>query len=87
MYITLGKSGKPENLLLIAAVLEKFGRRSIILLTGEEDITYHVPGQLVRAIPVLDLDHFFKDIHQYVRFFEEAAIATLEDYGLEAGRI
>jgi lipoyl(octanoyl) transferase len=35
----------------------------------------------------LDLDNFFTDIHKYLRYLEEAVIATLEDYGIEAGRI
>lgn len=82
---TLGKSGKPENLLLDAAGLEKFGASYYPINRGG-DITYHGPGQLV-GYPVLDLDNFFTDIHQYLRFLEEAVIATLEDYGIEAGRI
>ena len=50
------------------------------------DITYHGPGQLV-GYPILDLDHFFTDIHRYLRLLEEAVIRTLADYGLAAGRI
>lgn len=37
--------------------------------------------------PILDLDNFFTDIHKYLRFLEEAVIRTLNDYGIEAGRI
>src|SRR5690606_39380342 len=33
------------------------------------------------------LDHFFTDIHKYVRCLEEAVVLTLADYGLDAGRI
>ena len=46
------------------------------------DITYHGPGQLV-VYPILDLDHFFTDIHKYMRFLEEAVINTLAEYGIE----
>ncbi|NHE57128.1 lipoyl(octanoyl) transferase LipB [Cyclobacterium plantarum] len=82
---TLGKSGKPENLLLDEAGLKKVGASYYPINRGG-DITYHGPGQLV-GYPVLDLDNFFTDIHKYLRFLEEAVIATLEEYDIEAGRI
>jgi len=34
----------------------------------------------------LDLDHYFTDIHKYLRYLEEVVIATLAHYGLVAGR-
>ncbi len=81
---TLGKSGKPENLLLDeeglaakAATYHKINRGG--------DITYHGPGQIV-GYPILDLDNFFTDIHLYLRTLEEAVILTLADYGIGAGR-
>jgi lipoyl(octanoyl) transferase len=37
--------------------------------------------------PILDLDHFFTDIHRYLRYLEEAIILTLAEYGVPAGRI
>jgi lipoyl(octanoyl) transferase len=49
------------------------------------DITYHGPGQFV-AYPIFDLDHFFTDIHKYMRFLEEAVIATLADFGIKGER-
>jgi lipoyl(octanoyl) transferase len=49
------------------------------------DITYHGPGQIV-GYPILDLENFFTDIHQYLRFLEEAIILTLKDYGLASAR-
>jgi lipoyl(octanoyl) transferase len=50
------------------------------------DITYHGPGQIV-GYPILDLDYFFNDIHQYLRYLEEAVILTLAGYGITGGRI
>ncbi|MCL4103851.1 UNVERIFIED_CONTAM: hypothetical protein GTU68_029168 [Idotea baltica] len=50
------------------------------------DITFHGPGQLV-GYPILDLDQFKPDLHLYLRNIEEASIATLKEYGIEAGRI
>jgi lipoyl(octanoyl) transferase len=49
------------------------------------DITYHGPGQLV-GYPIFDLDHFFTDIHKYMRFLEEAVIQTLAVYGIKGER-
>ncbi|MFP4091218.1 MAG: lipoyl(octanoyl) transferase LipB [Cyclobacteriaceae bacterium] len=82
---TLGKSGKPEHLLLDEAGLEEKQAKYYKINRGG-DITYHGPGQLV-VYPLLDLDNFFTDIHRYLRLLEEAVILTLADYGLEAGRI
>ncbi len=81
---TLGKSGKPENLLLDEkGLVEKQATYHKINRGG--DITYHGPGQIV-GYPILDLDHFFTDIHLYLRTLEEAVILTLADYGISAGR-
>ncbi len=82
---TLGKSGKPEHLLLDEANLEK-KQATYYKINRGGDITYHGPGQIV-GYPIFDLDHFFTDIHKYLRFLEEAIILTLEEYGIQAGRI
>ena len=81
---TLGKSGKPENLLLDEAGLEQ-KKASYYKINRGGDITYHGPGQLV-VYPILDLDNFFTDIHLYLRTLEEAVILTLADYGIKSGR-
>jgi len=82
---TLGKSGKPENLLLDQTGLKKYQAQYYKINRGG-DITYHGPGQLV-GYPILDLDNFFTDIHKYLRLLEESIILTLNDYGILAGRI
>ena len=82
---TLGKSGKPGHLLLNdAELLAKQAHFYRINRGG--DITYHGPGQIV-GYPILDLDHFFTDIHRYLRLLEEAVIRTLAEYEVVAGRI
>jgi lipoyl(octanoyl) transferase len=81
---TLGKSGKPENLLLDAQGLAEKGATYHKINRGG-DITYHGPGQIV-GYPILDLDNFFTDIHLYLRTLEEAVILTLADYGIASGR-
>lgn len=81
---TLGKSGKPENLLLDEQGL-KDKQATYYKINRGGDITYHGPGQIV-GYPILDLDNFFTDIHLYLRTLEEAVILTLADYGIGAGR-
>jgi lipoyl(octanoyl) transferase len=81
---TLGKSGKPENLLLDEAALKE-KQATYYKINRGGDITYHGPGQIV-GYPILDLDNFFTDIHLYLRTLEEAVILTLKDYGIAAGR-
>ncbi|HEY8931333.1 MAG TPA: lipoyl(octanoyl) transferase LipB [Mucilaginibacter sp.] len=81
---TLGKSGKPEHLLLDEQGL-KDKQAVYYPINRGGDITYHGPGQIV-SYPILDLDNFFTDIHLYLRTLEEAVIQTLAHYGLNAGR-
>lgn len=82
---TLGKSGDIAHLLLDEEALAKVDARYYAINRGG-DITYHGPGQIV-GYPIFDLDHFFSDIHKYLRYLEEAIIRTLADYGIIAGRI
>lgn len=82
---TLGKSGDPENLLLDEAGLKE-KQASYYKINRGGDITYHGPGQIV-GYPIFDLDHFFTDIHKYLRYLEEAIILTLDEYGIKAGRV
>ncbi len=82
---TLGKSGKEEHLLLNENQLKE-KQATYYKINRGGDITYHGPGQLV-GYPIFDLDHFFSDIHKYLRFLEEAVIQTLTEYGLESGRV
>ena len=82
---TLGKSGDQQNLLLDEKGLKKH-KATYYKINRGGDITYHGPGQIV-GYPILDLDNFFTDIHQYLRFLEEGVILTLKDYGIASGRI
>ena len=81
---TLGKSGDFSNLLVSEAELGRKGAEFFKTNRGG-DITFHGPGQLV-AYPILDLDHFFTDVHKYLRFLEEAVIQTLAQWNIEATR-
>ncbi|HAP68819.1 MAG TPA: lipoyl(octanoyl) transferase [Flavobacteriales bacterium] len=81
---TLGKSGKEQNLLLTESELKFHGAEFYHINRGG-DITYHGPGQIV-GYPIFDLDFFFHDIHKFIDKLEDAIIATLSEYGIEAGR-
>lgn len=81
---TLGKSGHEENLLLDSDGLKENDAVYYKVNRGG-DITYHGPGQLV-GYPIFDLDYFFTDIHKYMRYLEEAVIATIAEYGLKGER-
>lgn len=82
---TLGKSGDKSHLLLNEDSLRD-NQASFYEINRGGDITYHGPGQLV-VYPIFDLDHFFSDIHKYLRFLEESVIQTLQEYGIKAGRV
>ena len=81
---TLGKSGKPEHLLLDEQGL-KAKQAAYYPINRGGDISYHGPGQIV-GYPILDLDNFFTDIHLYLRMLEEAVILTMAQYGLKGER-
>ncbi len=82
--ITIGKSGKLENVLASQKQLDKEGIALFFVDRGG-DVTYHGPGQLV-GYPIIDLRQRGKDVHQYVRDLEEVIIRTLNDFGINACR-
>ena len=82
---TLGKSGLEDNLLLSKSDLTE-KKIDFYPINRGGDITYHGPGQWV-VYPIFDLDHFFTDIHKYLRYLEEAVIKTMADYGILGYRI
>lgn len=82
---TLGKSGDENHLLANDSFLKE-KEATFYKINRGGDITYHGPGQIV-GYPIIDLDHFFTDIHKYLRFLEEAVIETLIEYEIQSGRI
>ena len=81
---TLGKSGKPEHILLNQSEREQKHIEYFHINRGG-DITFHGPEQLV-GYPILDLEKFRTDLGWYLRSLEEVIILTLKEYGIEAGR-
>jgi lipoyl(octanoyl) transferase len=82
--ITLGRSGKRENLLASERVLAQKGVEFHATNRGG-DITYHGPGQIV-GYPVIQLAAIRRDVVWYVRMLEEVMIRTCADFGVAARR-
>src|SRR6266849_402937 len=83
--ITLGRSGKRENLLASEHVLRQKGVEFHATDRGG-DITYHGPGQVV-GYPILDLGEIRRDVVWYVRMLEEAMLRATAEFGITAERI
>src|SRR5216684_2114439 len=82
--ITLGRSGKRENLLASEHVLRQ---KAVEFHPSDRggDITYHGPGQIV-GYPILNLGAIRRDVVWYVRTLEEAMIRATADLGIAARR-
>ena len=82
--ITIGKSGRPENIL---ASQEELKKRGIPLFFSGRggDVTYHGLGQLV-VYPIIDLKRRDRDLHRYAYDLEEVIIGALSDFGIVATR-
>ncbi len=83
--ITLGRGTQEKNLLRTATELATMGI-SLTAVSRGGDISYHGPGQLIVS-PILHLDQYVRDAHQYVRCLEQVVINLLADYDLKGIRI
>jgi len=82
--ITIGKSGKLENIIASQIELAEKGVPVLFVDRGG-DVTYHGPSQLV-GYPIIDLRDRGRDLHRYVHDLEEVVIRTLSDFSIKAGR-
>ena len=82
--VTIGKSGKLENILATEVQFAQKGI-SVFFMDRGGDVTYHGPGQLV-GYPIVDIGGRGRDLHQYVHDLEEVLIRTLADFGINAFR-
>jgi lipoate-protein ligase B len=80
---TLGKSGKPANLLVGEAELARRGAALFRIERGG-DITFHGPGQLV-GYPVFKLTQDLVGVRRFVEGIEAALVAALAELGVTAG--
>lgn len=91
--LTLGKSGKPANLLVSEELLATRGVEFFRIDRGG-DITFHGPGQIV-MYPIFDLEHFADPsmaashigLKEYVWRIEEAVIRFLQAYDIKGERL
>ncbi len=83
--ITIGRSGSRSNILLSESALAAAGIEVCEIERGG-DVTYHGPGQLT-GYPIINLQHFRKDVHWYLRQLEEVIIRVLTEYGITGERI
>ena len=83
--ITVGRSGKKNNLLISDKYLSENGIEYYEITRGG-DITFHGPGQVV-CYPIIDLKNHTRDIHKYLRDLEEIIINTLGNYGIHGRRL
>ncbi len=81
---TLGKSGKPSNILISE---DEMGARGIQFYKSNRggDITFHGPGQIV-GYPIIDLEKLYTDISRYLRELEDVIIDTLAHYNIKGER-
>lgn len=83
--ITIGRSGSRDNILATKSALETAGIEVYEIERGG-DVTYHGPGQLT-GYPIINLRHFRKDVHWYVRQLEETIIKVLAEYSIVGERM
>ena len=83
--ITMRRSGDDSNILVPKSMLASAGIETYEIERGG-DVTYHGPGQLT-GYPILDLRHFKKDVHWYLRQLEETIIRVLAEYNLPGERM
>jgi lipoyl(octanoyl) transferase len=83
--ITAGSSTAEGSLRVPENELAEHGVQFFKIERGG-DLTYHGPGQLV-CYPLLNLNHFKRDVHWYMRALEAAIIRTCLTFGVTTGRI
>jgi lipoate-protein ligase B len=80
--ITLGKSGRQDNVLFPVASLESRGLKYYEIERGG-DVTFHGPGQLV-GYPIFNVKEGLTGIKPFIERIEDAIIETVSDFGINA---
>ncbi len=83
--ITLGRNSNDKNLVWTQTELDSAGIDCVPSRRGG-DVTLHAPGQLV-GYPIVDLNHYQRDLHKFLRDLEAVLIETLADFSLEGKRL
>ena len=82
--LTLGRLACEDNLLVSK---EQLVKQKILVehIDRGGEVTLHSPGQLV-VYPIINLNFFKKDLHEYMRKLEQVAIELLKDFGIVSDR-
>ncbi|KPK63871.1 hypothetical protein AMJ83_05335 [candidate division WOR_3 bacterium SM23_42] len=80
--ITLGKSGRQDNVLFPVVSLESRGLKYYKIERGG-DVTFHGPGQLV-GYPIFNVKEGLTGIKPFIERIEDAIIETVSDFGINA---
>jgi lipoate-protein ligase B len=83
--LTLGRQATEANLLVDQAYLATQGIGLYRVERGGE-VTYHGPGQIV-GYPIISLKERGVSPGAYLRMLEDALIAAIDAFGLQAGRM
>jgi lipoyl(octanoyl) transferase len=81
---TFGKTADKKNLIGSEEYLSD-NKISVYDIDRGGDITYHGPGQIV-GYPIINLEHWNKDTHKYLRTLEEVIIKTCAEFGVQGER-
>lgn len=82
--VTIGKSGKNENIKVPVKFLKENGIELYHIERGG-DVTFHGPGQLV-GYPVFNIKKGLAGIRPFIEKIEDAIITTLGDFKISAGK-
>ncbi len=82
--ITIGKSGKTENIIVPKEILAE-NNIALHFTDRGGDATYHGPGQLVGYL-ILDLSEIHITFHDYIYNLEQTIIDTLKVFDIESYR-
>ncbi len=82
--LTLGRLADEKYILFSKEELAEKGV-SLHRIDRGGEVTLHAPGQLV-VYPILNLNYWKKDLHEYLFGLEEVTIDLLKDFGIVAER-
>ena len=82
--LTMGRLAEDRHILYSKEILAQRGI-SVHRIDRGGEVTLHAPGQWV-IYPILNLNYWKKDLHQYLSGLEEVAIDLLKDFGIVATR-
>ena len=83
--ITLGRGTRANEVFTQPEVIETRAIPCVEIERGG-DVTYHGPGQLV-GYPILDLGHYRRDLHWYLRSLERVVIGAIARLGIRGFRV